>query len=192
MSLWEAQRKWDFPLCVTSPMPVLILEGKSWWELFFSLFSSFLFFFSLLCNCVKFIQKVKSFHFLVKDCSIATGQSQFTWLIDCLFPIVSLVHKRMVLSSIPLRLQMLITTHVQAANLLISRCLWGITYQEGKRALTIWCVSYHASYPIVKCMRHLTFEYFSSQLQSDFHLRNPLLCKVPSITYPGPLWELED
>lgn len=92
--------------------------------------SSFVFF--LLCNCVKSIQKVKSFlffffFFLLKNYSIATGQSQFTWLIDCLFPIVSLVHKRMILSSIPFRLQMLITSHIQTAKW----CLSGIIYQEG-------------------------------------------------------------
>lgn len=101
----------------------------------------------------------------------------------------------MVLSSIPLRLQMLITTHGQAANFLINRCLCGITYQEGKRAQTILHVSYckqYTNYPIVMCKRYQTLEYFSSQLQSDFLLRNPLLYRVPSITYPGPLWELED
>lgn len=156
MSLWEAQRKWDFPLCVTSPMPMLILEGESWWEPFSSfLFSSlfFSYFFSLLCSYVKSIQKVNSFlFFFVKSYSITTGQSQFTWLIDCLFLIVTLAHKRMVLSSIPLRLQMLITTHVQAANFLISRCLCGIMYQEGKRAQKILHVSYckrYANYPLV-------------------------------------------
>lgn len=101
----------------------------------------------------------------------------------------------MVLSSIPLRLQMLITTHVQAANFLISRSLCGIMYQQGKRAQTILRVSYckqYANYPVIMRKKCQTLEYFSSQLQSDFLLRNPLLYKVPSITYPGPLWELED
>lgn len=84
----------------------------------------------------------------------------------------------MVLSSIPLRLQMLITTHVQAANFLISRCLCGIMNQEGKRAQTILHVYYceqDANYPIPMHRRCQTLEYFSSQLQSDFVLRNPLL-----------------
>lgn len=101
----------------------------------------------------------------------------------------------MVLPSIPLRLQMLITTHVQAANVLMSRCRCGITCQEGKRAQTLLFVHYYeqyANYPTVTRKRCQNLEYFSSQLQSDFLLRNPLLYKVASITYPGPLWELED
>lgn len=52
---------------MTSPMPMLILEGKSWWESFSSFLFSFLclsYFFSLLCKYVKSIQKVNSFHFV--------------------------------------------------------------------------------------------------------------------------------
>lgn len=143
MSLWEAQRKWNFPLCVTSPMPMLILEGKSWWESFSSFLFSFLFlpyFFSLLCKYVKSIQKVNSFHFVFVKGYFHCNRPITIHVTDRLYQLYPWRTQAMILSSIPLRLQMLIIAHVQAANFLISRCLCGITDQEGKRAQQ-YCVS---------------------------------------------------
>lgn len=171
MSLWEAQRKWDFPLCVTSPMPMLILEGKNWWESFSSFLFSFPFLFLFpLCKYVKSIQKVNSFHFVFVKGYFHCNRPITIHVTDRLYQLYPWHTLAMVLSSIPLRLQMLITAHVQAANFLIKQMLLWHQGSRGKEGTAVLCVSYHeqcANCSTIGCKRCQTLGYFSSQLQSE-------------------------
>lgn len=87
----------------------------------------------------------------------------------------------MVLSSIPLRLQMLITAHVQAANFLIKQMLLWHHGSRGKEGTAVLCVSYHeqcANCPMIGCKKCQTLRYFSSQLQSEISSEIPGFIKL--------------
>lgn len=168
-------------------MPMLILEGKSWWESFSSFLSSFLFlsyFFSLLCKYVKSIQKVNSFHFVFGKGYFHCNRPITIHVTDRLYQLYPWRTYAMGLSSIPLRLQMLITAHVQAANFLIKQMLWWHHGSRGKEGTAILCVSYHeqcANCPMIGCKRCQTLAYFSSQLQSAISSEIPGFIKfLPS------------
>lgn len=97
----------------------------------------------------------------------------------------------MVLSSIPLRLQMLITAHVQATNFLIKQMpLWhhGSRGKEGTAILWFSYHEQHAKCPMVGCKRCQTLGYFSSQLQSEIISEIPGFMKflpLPSLVLSG-------
>lgn len=97
----------------------------------------------------------------------------------------------MVLSSIPLRLQMLITAHVQAANFLTKQMPLRHHGSRGKEGTAVLCISYHercASCPMIRCKRCQTLGYFSSQLQSEISSEIPGFIKflpLPTLVLSG-------